>query len=167
MICIGFGSGSGWRSKLIQWATASEWNHVWIEYPSTCWGGMWAAHSAEHGVVKEPCARVRNGYKRTYIFEVKGFDLTPGMKKSKELLGRRYDFKVIWNAVLLVIHRSTGWKWLWNLAAKDITKLTCSEFVTMVMKRAGLPEAQRLDPEFTTPGDLFKLCKASKTFWTL
>jgi len=110
---------------------------------------------------------VRNGYDRTYIFEVKGFDLTAGMKKSKELLGRKYDFKVIWNALLLVLNRVTKWHWLWKLTVKDVSKLSCSEFVATVMKRAGLPEAQGLDPEFATPGDLFKICKASKTFWTL
>lgn len=167
MICIGFGSGNDWRSKLIQWAVQSPYNHVWLEYPSTCWGGQWVAHSSDRGVVKEPCVRVRNRYKRTCVFEVKGFDLTPGMRESKELMGRRYDYKVIWNALLLVVHRATKWKWLWKLASKDISQLTCSEFVTTVLKRAGLPEARGLDPEFTTPGDLFKLCKSSKTFWSM
>jgi len=111
--------------------------------------------------------RVRARYDRIYVFEVKGFDLTSGMAASKELLGRAYDFKVIWNALLLVIHRATKWKWLWKVASKDISKITCSEFVATVMKRAGLPEAKGLDPEFVTPGDLFHLCKSSKTFWTL
>jgi len=67
----------------------------------------------------------------------------------------------------LVIHRAVGWKWLWKLASKDISQVTCSEFVTTVMKSAGLPEAKGLDTEFTTPGDLFRLCKTSKKFWTL
>ena len=167
MICIGFGASDSLRSKLIRWATASDWSHVWVEYPSTCWGGQWAAHSTEYGVVKEQCERVRTRYDRTYIFEVKGFDITNGMKECGHLLGRRYDFKVIWNALLLVVHRATKWKWLWSLASRDISRLTCSEFVATVMKRAGLSEAKGLDPEFTTPGDLFKLCKASKTFWML
>jgi len=167
MICIGFGASDSLRSKLIRWATDAEYSHVWIEYPSTCWGGQWVAHSAEKGVVKEPMKRVRARYDRIYVFEVKGFDLTSGMAASKELLGRAYDFKVIWNALLLVIHRATKWKWLWKVASKDISKITCSEFVATVMKRAGLPEAKGLDPEFVTPGDLFHLCKSSKTFWTL
>ena len=185
MICIGFGANDSLRSKLIRWATGSEYSHVWIEYPSTCWGGQWVAHSAEHGVVKEPCERVRARYDRTYIFEVKDFDLTPGMQASKELLGRRYDFKVIWNGLLLVLNRVLKSKWLWKLAAKDMSKLSCSEFVTVVMMRAGLPAIQsgefvhqvmgrlgiegatEVEPEFVTPGNLFRLCKSSKTFWTL
>lgn len=167
MICIGFGRNSSLRSKLIRWATAAPYSHVWIEYPSTCWGGQWVAHSAEKGVVKEPMERVRARYDNVRTFEVKGFDLTPGMRESKDLLGRRYDYKVIWNALLLVIHRATKWKWLWKLASKDVSQYTCSEFVATVLRRAGLPEAGGLNPEFTTPGDLFDLCKECKVFWTI
>lgn len=167
MICIGFGAENNLKSKLIRWAIRSDCSHVWLEYPSRCWGGQWVAHSSDRGVVKEPCSRVRNRYDKVYLFEVKGFDLMPGMRKSKELMGRRYDFKVIWNALVLVAHRFTKWDWLWNIASKDLNRLTCSEFVTTVLKRAGLPEARNLDPEFTTPGDLLELCKTSKTFWVL
>ena len=167
MICIGFGANDSLRSRLIRWATAADWNHSWIEYPSTCWGGQWVAHSAEKGVVKEPRARVHARYTRTCVFEVKGFDLISGMINSKDLVGRRYDYKVIWNALLLVINRAVKWKWLWKLASRDVSQVTCSEFVSTVMKRANLPEAKELDPEFTTPGDLFKLCKASRKFWVL
>jgi len=167
MICIGFGANNSFRSKLIQWATDGDWSHVWIEYPSTCWGGQWVAHSADEGVVKEPCERVRARYSRVCIFEAKDFDLVPGMVASKELLGRKYDLKVIWNALLLVTYRATKWQWLWKLTLRDISKFTCSEFVATVLKRANLKEAQSIDAEFATPGGLFNICKESKFFLAL
>jgi len=157
MIYIGFGADNSFRSRLIQWATGSEWNHVWIEYPSECWGGQWVAHSTEKGVIKEPRDRVYSRYDKKCIFEVKEFDLTVGMRASRDLLGRDYDYKVIWNAVLLIFFRSWGWKWLWKWASRDISKVTCSEFVGTVIKNSNGPKLEK-DPEFLPPGDIYSFC---------
>jgi len=186
VIGIGFGASDSWRSRLIRWATAAKWSHVWIEYPSTCWGGMWVAHATELGVIKEPSERVHKRFDRFCVFDVRWEDMATGMVMSRDLIGRPYDFKVVWNALLLVLNRVFRWKWLGRVVFKDITRVTCSEFVatvmqkggriqelheaefiTLVMQRVGLEQAKEVNPEFVTPGDLFKLCRASRAFWTL
>lgn len=163
MICIGFSRGRSVRSKLIRWATGTEWSHVWIEYPSHVWGGRWVAHSAENGVVKVPAEPYLASCETVKRFEAQ-VDLTKGLRACREFVGRDYDYKVIWNALLLVVHRWTSWKWLLGLASRDISRMTCSEFVATILKKAGLPEARGMEPEFITPGDLFKLCETSDKF---
>lgn len=163
MICIGFGASDSVRSKLIRWATKSDWSHVWVEYQSRAWGGYWAAHSTEKGVVKEPAARVKRRYNRAVLFEAK-FDLTPGMSSARTLVGKPYDFMVIWNALLLILSRWIRYGWLVQYVSRDLSKVTCSEFVATIIKRSGLQEAKGLDPELTTPGDLHRLCERSREF---
>lgn len=160
MIRVAFGANNTLRSRLIRWATGGTYSHVWLEYPSDVWGGSWAAHATDVGVVKEPALRVRKRYRRVRCFETHGFNITKGMAKSHDLLGRKYDFKVLWNALLLVLLRATGWQFLWRLPIQDVHKYTCSEFVATVLQRSDLGIAQGLNPEFTTPQHLLDLCVA-------
>jgi hypothetical protein len=166
VIYIGFSRGRSLRSKLIRWATAAEWSHVWVEYPSHVWGGRWVAHSAENGVVKVPAELYLASRETVKRFEVKP-DITGGLEACREFVGKRYDYKVIWNALLGVLWRATGWEWLKKIVSKDSSKLTCSEFVTSILKEAGVVGTESMDPELTTPGDLESFCSSSDDFWAV
>ena len=164
MICIVFGTNNKFRSKLIRWVTKSAWSHVWIEYPSGIWGGTWAAHSSYNGVVKLPVENVRRTYPAYKVYRC-NYNLEKGLQKAREYIGAKYDYGVIWNGLLLVLLRLTGWKFLWKIAARNANKFSCSEFVSSILKASNLYSG---DPELTTPGDLELFCRESDSCmpWT-
>jgi len=176
MICIGFGTNEKWTSRLIRWATASEWSHVWIEYPSGVWGGRWVAHSWADGVVKVPLEQVEAAYPKRKVYECR-FELDDGLKWARQYIAAGYDYGVIWNGLVLVLHRATGWGWLDRVATRNAAKYSCSEFVGGILKASGVrgvrssgvvdEGADPFDPELTTPGDLERFCSDSKDCWVL
>ena len=169
MICIGFGTNEKWTSKLIRWATRSEWSHVWIEYPSGVWGGRWVAHSWADGVMKVPLEQIEQTYPTRKIYEcrVQIDHLAAGFNWARKYISADYDYGVIWNGLLLVLYRATNWQWLWKVVTRNASKFSCSEFVGGFLKAAGVNETESLDPELTTPGDLEKFCSSSNDFWVV
>ena len=163
MVAIGFATNKKLYSRLIRWAIQCPYSHVWLEYPSTLWAGQWAAHATEGGVRKEALEQAIKRYPKHVAFESK-IVLQPGMMKARNLLGKKYDYKVIWHAILLVLYRTTGWKFLWRLVIRDMRKLTCSEFVSIILKGADVPGAERLDPELVSPADLYEFVRHSPHF---
>jgi hypothetical protein len=177
MICIGFGTNDKLASRLIRWATRSEWSHVWIEYPSGVWGGRWVAHSWADGVVKVPLERVEAAYPRRLVYECRA-DLTEGLKWARQYIAAAYDYGVIWNGLLLALYRATGWGWLSKAVHRNAARYSCSEFVGGIFKASGVQGVEssgaivgevedRFDPELTTPGDLAKFCADSDDFWVV
>lgn len=183
MILVGFGTNDKLASRLIRWATRSEWSHVWIEYPSGVWGGQWVAHSWADGVVKVPLECIEAAYPRRKLYECR-LDLTEGLKWARQYIAAGYDYGVIWNGFLLVLHRATGWQWLTRLIARNAAKFSCSEFVSGILKASGVRgvrssgavevtsdelgvDGDRFDPELTTPGDLDRFCADSDDFWVV
>lgn len=166
MICIGFGTNEKWLSRLIRWATRSPWSHAWIEYPSGVWGGRWVAQAWPKGIVKVPLKQVEEMYTTRRVYECK-----PNMEAGFQWAGSRlyadYDYGVIWNGLLLVLHRVTGWAWLNQIVHRNTAKLSCSEFAAGFLKTAGVRGAESLDPELTTPGALEKFCSSSDDFWVV
>jgi len=169
MICIGFGTNEKWVSRLIRWATKSVVSHVWIEYPSGVWGGRWAAHSWDRGVVKVPLEQVEEAYptRRIYELKIQVDQLSPGFDWARKRIYAAYDYGVIWNGLLLVLHRATGWKFLEGAIHRNAAKFSCSEFVAGFLKAAGVNGTESVDPELTTPGDLEKFCSSSNDFWVV
>jgi hypothetical protein len=177
MIYIGFGTNEKWTSKLIRWATKSEWSHTWVEYPSGVWGGRWVAHSWKDGVVKVPLEQVEANYTKRKLYECR-VDLSTGFKWARSYITADYDYGVIWNGLILALHRATKWDWLMQIAARNAAKFSCSEFVASILKASGVRGLEssgvvgddvedRFDPELTTPGDVERFCAASDDFWVV
>jgi len=181
VICIGFGTNEKLYSKVICWASRSDWSHTWIEYPSGVWGGRWAIHATPDGLIKVPLERVHARYTRRKAYECK-CDLEEGFKWGRQHVSAEYDYGVIWNLILLVLLRATGWVWLWEMVARNLSKYSCSEYVMGFLKAAGVfttdnerlflettgvMGATRVDPELTTPGDLERFCEVSDDFQAL
>lgn len=158
MIHVVFGTNEQWISKLIRWATRGEYSHAWLEYPSMVWGGRWAAHATEQGVVKEKAERVYARYPKRVAYTIDTYDLTNGVRAVSDLIGDRYDFMaVIWNAILLVLWRSTGWQFLWRHVYRNASRQSCSEFVARALRASGIPWMQDVDPELVPPPMLRKI----------
>lgn len=163
MIKIGFGTNSKPHSALIRWATDSPWSHVWIEYESQLWGGWWAAHSGPTGVAKIPLIKLLNEYPKNVQFYCNA-DVRGGFSWAHIAVGAPYDYGVIWNGLLYAIHRATKWDFLRRMAHRNTAKYTCSEFVTGFLKASGIRSVAGLDPELTTPGNLYKVVEQSGEF---
>ena len=167
MVCVGFGTNEKWTSKLIRWVTKSECSHVWIEYPSVTWGGRWVVHSwGSAGVVKVPLEQVEKDYPTHRSYEC-SLNIDGGFQWARQRLGARYDYGVIWNGFLLVLHRITGWGWLNDVLHRNAARFSCSEFVAGFLKAAGVPGTEHMDPEFITPEALREFCAWSEDFWSV
>lgn len=165
MIIVGFQRDRSLKSRLIRWITMGEWSHAWIEYNDKLWGGDWIAEATAAGVDVVPLERApKKGELVLYV--VKSWDVDPGFKVAKDFIGTEYDWlSVIWNSVLMVLFKITGWMWIWNKVRRDSSKATCSEFVTIIIKGSRMPGSEKLDPELTTPGKLQKFCESSSYFF--
>lgn len=163
MIQIGFGTNQQLHSRLIRWATDSPWSHVWIEYWSHIWGGPWAAHAGPTGVVKVPLEQVWTKYPERIRFDCISLG-GDGFAWARNYIGAPYDYGAIWNGLLFAIHRSTKWEWLRHIALRNTAKFTCSEFVTGFLQASGIPDVVGLEPELTTPGELYRIIESSRGF---
>jgi len=162
MFFVGFRRDNSFRSRLIRFVTGQAWSHSWVEYPSKVWGGYWAAHSMENGIVKVPALTVHRP--QMIRFETKA-DLSPGMEKCRSFVGRPYDYiGAIWNGALLLLYRCVRWEWLYKIVSRDTSRFTCSEFVAEILRANRLEGASKLDPQLMTPGDMVAFCEGSKDF---
>lgn len=153
MVTIGFGTNDKWTSRLIRWATGGDISHAWLEYPSLLWGGRWVAHAGKYGVVKVPIDAVEKAYSRRRMYACR-VGIESGLRHVAGYVGDEYDFMgAIWNGLLLVLFRATGWKWLYRVVHRNTSKLTCSEFLVLFLQAAKVPGAETLDAELTTPID--------------
>lgn len=163
-IFVGFGKDKGCKGRLICCATKAQYSHSWIEYPSNVWGGRWIAHATSRGVIKEFHKHVYDRYPKRVRYRCK-IDLDKGIEAVRGRVGRSdYDFGGIVNLLILVLHRATKWK-LWHaFVCRNDEKVTCSEFVAIILDEAGVKPTEKLDTEITTTGDLVKLVKNSEHF---
>lgn len=161
MIFVCFGTNEKLHSRLIRFITKSEWSHVWIEYPSEVWGGVWAAHSSEEGVVKVPAERVHKAYPK-HMFYSCDIDLSGGFFWARNRISAKYDYGVIWNAILYFLYSFLFADFLRKLVYRNASRFTCSEFVGNILKYAGVfPD---IDPELMTPGDIERFVRKSGKF---
>lgn len=155
---IAFGTNPRFLSRLIRWVTRSEWSHVWLEYDSDDWLSRWAVHAGPDGVVAVPVENVRRAYPRARVYELEGADLDAGRRVLERYVGAAYDYRsVIWNGVLLLLSRVFAKELLEGAVNRDAAKMSCSEFGTLALIEAGVPEVAELEAELTPPGRLEEL----------
>lgn len=127
-------------------------------------GDTWVIHSGPDGVVLIPGERVDELYTERSLYEL---DITienvhSGFRWARDRVGADYDYGVIWNCILLLLWRSTKWKFLWKLVVRNASRFSCSEFVTSFLIAAKVPGTATLDPETVYPGMLEKFCDDSE-----
>lgn len=160
---VGFGTNRKWTSKMIREATGSWCSHVWIEYSSFRLGGMHAIHAQSEGVIRDDVFDVWDKYPKFKRYEVmmKSNEIHNGIKYAINMIGTPYDYGVIINGLKL---------WWWRETMRYTTphrnprELHCSEFVTLVLDYINIPNINKLDPELTYPGKLWKFVRDSSVF---
>jgi len=156
MITIGFSSSSGIMGKLIRWFTKGRVSHAFATYYSEVLQDIFVIEATFWGYKLTPKSKWIKKNKLVDEFKCNK-DLSEGLKYIAKWLGGTYDF---WSAFGLGARRWFG-KWYRN-PFRDSKKLHCSEAVTILLNKSGLKT--NMEPESTTPEDLYDYCLNNKEF---
>ena len=168
MIVIGFSRSNDFKGRLIRSITGGYYNHTWIGHTVPIWGGQWVthAHASTGQVIFQRAELLREQYDESVCFEVRYIDIEKGMKRTRGYINKKYDFpSVIWNGILMVLYRSTGIEFFNPII--DHNKMSCSEFVALILQRSGYSGVQEKDAELYPPDGphgLYPICKKSGVF---
>ena len=120
------------------------------------------AHATDRGLLKE-LAQPKLDYWGVVVRYKAVRDITKGLEACRGYVGKPYDFMAIAGHVVRIVgHWVTG-KRMFN-PSRDAARLTCSEFVALILKEAGVPGTESWDSESITPGDIEALCSRSDDF---
>lgn len=163
VVVVGFGTNGKWSSKMIRRATNSWCSHTWIEYSSTEYGAMNAIHAQPEGVVKQRVLDVWNTYpkSRRYELTMPPQDIRLAIRYAVERLGTPYDYGALLNAMKLWWWRETS---VFSKPRRNPRELHCSELVSLVLAHVDVVGADLIDPELTTPGQLWRYVEGHRQF---
>lgn len=141
--------------RITRYVTRSEVSHVFIEYPSTLWGGRWAAEATRDGVRKVVAKKARHNVCAEFYCR---FDTRDGLKNVSQYLGEKYDyFGAGFFGLAIYIKRWFSVKLKSPLRSSK--SQFCSEFVARFFKGSHLAGAEDWDPELASPERLYRFCK--------
>ena len=152
---IGFGTNDKWHSRLIRWLSRGQYSHAWIEFDCPGMGKVILHASAlrvgwrtVYGVAIVPDFKVYQVYPSRVRYRIDA-DLYSGLHWARGMVGAGYDFGVIWNGLLLILLRLTGWSWLEKYVMRNANRVSCSEMVSSILSVSGTPGSDIIDPELT------------------
>jgi hypothetical protein len=163
MIVVGFSRSNNFLGWLIRKATGGNWNHAWVGYTDPVWGGQWVTHAISDGVIPQRVELLKKNYDDWMCFEVVGLDIEEGMRKARNYVNKKYDFKaVILNGILLALYKVTGVEWFNPIINHN--KVSCSEFVALILQGCNFEPVMGKDAEMFPPDGpmgLFPIFKKS------
>jgi hypothetical protein len=154
-IIIGFSTSSSIVSRVIRWFTRSKISHAWVSFYSEELGFRLIMHATFGGYKLERWVKWKKENKIISKFSC-STDLSYGVRKMAEQLGKDYDWK---SAAMLACRR---WIRKFYNPVQDPDMLQCSEAITKLLHYHSF--ALGLDPESTTPKDLAIFCAENKSF---
>jgi hypothetical protein len=150
MVVVGFSRSNNFLGWLIRKATGGNWNHAWIGYKDPIWGGQWVTHAISDGVIPQRAELLNKNYDKSTCFEVVDLDMVSAMRKTRDYVNKKYDFKaVILNGLLLVLYKLTAVEWFNPII--DHNKVSCSEFVALILQHAGFAPVMHKNAEMFPP----------------
>jgi len=150
-IVIGFSYSRDFKGWLIRKAIGGYWNHTWIGYTDPVWGGKWVAHATKDGVVVQPAEELEKHYEVSVGFKIiSDLEVLKAMRETRDYIGLPYDYRaVIINGLLLLLYKLTGVQWFDPVINQN--KLSCSEFVALILQRANFLPVQERNAELYSP----------------
>lgn len=156
---IGFSTSSWWVSRLIRWCTRAAVSHAFLLIddvpgmpPLVCeaeWCGWKLSTRA---------ALTKGGTRIVKLVEPKT-PLTDAFIASLAWLDEKYDYTGLLGMAWVSFGRWFGKKWRNPL--RSSRSLFCSEGVVYVLRDAGYPGADALDPQSVSPDDLLQFLKST------
>jgi len=141
-------------SQAIRWVTGSRVSHVAI---GLSWEDVPVIVEATTGGVKNS---PRVLWAKDHIL-VAEYTFKPSvvvdLSEAIATIGAAYDYVGLAGYLVVLLGRRLGRKLKNPLASEKA--MVCSEFVLCLNKEKTIPEWKDLDPEATTPEDLFRICE--------
>lgn len=152
-----FTASETWMGHIIRWLSKGRVSHVFIQHPSTVWGGEWATEATWPMVLQRPAEHSRKHIIKE--FECL-FDVQSALHKIRSEVGKWYSFDGLF---LLGF-----WLLVWRIFRRKLAHPLhstrgnlCSELcVKMVQAAKDIPDTETLDPDYATPELLLKFCEA-------
>ncbi len=148
-VLIVLARSNSWYAPLIRAVTDTWFNHVFVVYQDKGFEEWMALDILEDGPVILPVDRAMKRYQRIECWEYKG-DLWEGIRLSGGDLGGGYDWLGLFTSIIKLLL----FKILRIKRLKPIhwaSRYMCFEWVLTVMKRAGVPGGENLDPVIVPP----------------
>lgn len=160
-IRMGFSTSKGIISWLIRKVTRSKVSHAWVTFRDETLNKTVVMHATRMGFHLEPWVMFvkHNDIKAQFTCTL---DLLPGAQYMADWLGTKYDFKSI-----------VGFVWIWIASwfkrkvknpVRDTSKMVCSEAMTILIQKACVTRSEKLDPESTTPEQLWDFIGGHEQF---
>jgi len=155
-VAIGFSTSNGIVSRVIRWFTKSKVSHAWVSFDSKTLGLRLIMHATGGGYRLNHWEKWAAKNKVVAQF-VSREDFTDGVRLMARQLGKKYD---LWSALFLGFKRWVGK--LFRNPVRNKDRLHCSEAITLLLQTHGY--AANIDPESSTPGDLYQYCLKEDAF---
>lgn len=152
-VLVAVSASRGFIGWAIRKLTGSKVNHTFLLYRSAQWGGWWAAQIAAKGVVLLPAFKVTEECDFLEVYESQSTDLELVLAKMRDTIGEKYDYAGIVGFFLRIVAWKVAHKKIRN-ALHSKGELFCSEFVAKFLRAAGTPQARKMEPSITSPGDV-------------
>ena len=150
--------------KLIRWLTDSEYNHTFIAYECELFGGWEAVEVDAKGVNKIPLNKVLKGYTEVIAYRSIHTDLSIGLKKNKNAIGKKYDWLGIFGfAKEIIISKLFGKKTKNYWQSKN--RLFCSEYVSKVLEDSEAYGFEKVDNALMNPEDILKILQGNPKYY--
>jgi len=156
MVRLVFTASNTRMGHLIRWLSKGRASHVFIQHPSTVWGGDWATEATWPMVLQRPAERSRHNIVKEFFCD---FNAPFALQRIREEVGKWYSFDGLfalglWLLIWRVFHRKAQHPF------HSVRGNLCSELVTKMLRAATeVPDALRLDPDYTTPEMLLVFCE--------
>jgi hypothetical protein len=155
MIRVVFTASNAWLSRLIRWLSGGRVSHCLIQHPSQVWGGDWVTEATWPMVLQRPAEKGRHHIHSEFICR---FDAPPALQKIRREVGKWYAFEgfflIGWWLLIKKIFK-TRIRHPLHSTKGDI----CSELLVKFFQAAQLPDANKLDPDYTTPEKVLRYCE--------
>lgn len=149
---IGFSQSNNWGSKLVRWFTNSQWSHCFIILDDDLEGDALVFESSPSGGVK---LNLWSKYK-DQICEVYNINVNCSIKPLYNYLGDNYGYLQITGFIIAKI---------FSLKHNPIKKdYVCSELALRFLIENNIEGFESLDPNSTSPEDLYESIKQHVSF---
>jgi len=162
-ITVGFSTTGKFMSRVIRWVTGARCSHAWISFYDETLEMKMVMQAEWWGYEIRPWHRWISENILVAEFET-DLDMSAPLRSMAKSIGKRYDW---FSAGLSGIKRWVS-KWISSKftlrPSRTPKKLMCSEAVVRFLQEAGSPYVTDIDPETTSPGDLFKIIGKASAF---
>jgi len=162
-ITIGFSTTGKFMSRVIRFVTGAKCSHAWISFYDETLGSKMVMQAEWWGYEIRPWHRWLSENILVAEFTT-DLDMSSPLREMAKSIGKRYDwFSAGFSGIKRWISKWVSSKFTLR-PSRTPRKLMCSEAVVRFLRAAGSPMVMNIDPEATSPGDLFKIVSKSPSF---